>query len=206
MTPCDTERVQQPPRPLIDSEVIKHTAGADFDPSLITVTHTPNGVVTHLVAADSKTPTVQMEHGRVITKIELTDYGTVLAVLGGPAVVEVALHHTADQRDAYRAAVDAVDQEAMSHLMIASRTAVLTILQQLGMPDGDAPEPAPDPDDGPRLWAQLRAEHGPCTCAAGDDDTACDLNCALCAALPANAWPCPAWSGSGFGPDAVAER
>ncbi len=198
-------------RNLVDAEVARHTARADFEPSLITVTHTPNGAVTHLVAAEGDiAPVVQYdEHsGRVVTKVVTDDYGTILTVLGGPAVVEVALHYTPAQRITYVGAVQAVDQEALSHVMVASRTAVLAILQHLGMTVEDEPpaEPAPTEEDGTELWARLLSEHGPCTCAAGDDDTACDLNCSLCAALPAHAWPCPAWSDGGYGPGAVASR
>ncbi len=199
-------------RSLVDSEVAKHTARDGFDASMITVTHTPNGAVTHLVAAEGDiAPVVQYdEHsGRVITKVVTDDYGTILTVLGGPAVVEVALHYTPAQRITYAGAVQAVDQEALSHVMVASRTAVLTILQHLGMTVEDEPvaEPAPAEGDGTELWARLLSEHGPCTCATFDDDNDCTAHCELCRNLPED-WPCPAWSGTagGYGPGAVAGR
>lgn len=210
----------RPRKSLIESEIERHTTRAEFEASMITTTHTPNGIVTHVVTAEAVPPVVQMESGRVVTKTVTGDFGTILAVLGGPAVVEVALHFTAAQRDAYAAAIQAVDQEAMSHVLVASRTAVLAILQQLGMTvEDDTPEdPAPAPDrqppgelvtdamdDGPTIWARLRHTHGPCTCASFVDDDDCTSHCDLCASLP-ESWPCPAWSGTGYGAGAVAGR
>jgi hypothetical protein len=145
-----SEREASRPKSFVERQVNAHWLQVGRgDPTLMTVTHTPNGIVTHVVAAEtSKVPEVQMEQGRVVTKVDTADYGTVLSVLGGPAVVEVALHTSPEQRDRYAEAVQRVDREAMSHVMVASRTAMLTILQHLGMPAED-PESDDWPDDGP---------------------------------------------------------
>jgi hypothetical protein len=143
-----TERETPRPKSFVERQVGAHWLQVGRgDPTLMTVTHTPNGIVTHVVAAEtSKLPEVQMDEGRVITKVETADFGTILTVLGGSAVVEVALHTSTEQRDAYAEAAQRVDREAMEHVMVASRTAVLTILQQLGMPaeqpESDTEEPS----------------------------------------------------------------
>jgi hypothetical protein len=143
-----SERETTRPKSFVERQVNAHwlQVGRD-DSSLVTVTHTPNGIVTHVVAAEtSMLPEVQMEQGRVITKVATAAFGTILTVLGGSAVVEVALHTSPEQRDAYAVAVQDVDMEAVQHVMVASRTAVLTILQQLGMPaeqpESDTEEPS----------------------------------------------------------------
>lgn len=145
-----TERETSRPKSFVERQVNAHWLQVGRgDATLMTVTHTPNGIVTHVVAAEtSKVPEVQMEQGRVVTKVDTSAYGTVLSVLGGPAVVEVALHTSPEQRDRYAEAVQAVDREAAEHVMLASRTAVLAILQSLGTVV-DVPESGDWPDDGP---------------------------------------------------------
>lgn len=137
-----TERETSRSKSFVERQVNAHWLQVGRgDSTLMTVTHTPNGIVTHVVAAEtSQLPEAQMEDGRVITKVVTADYGTILTVLGGSAVVEVALHTSPEQRDAYAVAVQDVDMEAAQHVMVASRTAALTILQHLGMP-------AEDPED-----------------------------------------------------------
>jgi hypothetical protein len=194
--------------PLVDSEVAKHVQRVE-DPSLITVTHTPNAVTTHLVASESEErPVVRMEQGRVVTKVVTADYGTLISVVGGPAVIEVALHSDPAQRDAYRLAVAAVDAETRQHTLDAvqgfAMPIVLAVMQQLGVvePEDMPAGAAAETEDGPAIWARLLYEHGRCSCAAFDDDTECTSTCALCASLP-EGWPCPAWSSADYGPNAT---
>lgn len=123
--------------PLVDSEVAKHVQRVE-DPSLITVTHTPNAITTHLVASETaERPTVRMEQGRVVTKVVTVDYGTIVSVVGGPAVVEIALHERQEQREAYLRAIAAVDAESAEHAVVALREAVLAFVQTVGVVDGD---------------------------------------------------------------------
>lgn len=122
--------------PLVDRLVEHHarSGAAKDDPSLITVTHTPNALASHLVASQTEAaPTVRMENGVVVTRHEDPEYGTLLAVLGGPAVVEIGLHNTPEQRDAYRLAVRSVDAEAAQHAAMAIQQAALAIVQSLGV-------------------------------------------------------------------------
>lgn len=127
---------------LVDVAVEYHlrAGAARDDSSLITVTHTPNAVSTHLVASESApAPTVRMEQGRVVTKVETEDYGTLISVVGGPAVVEIALHHDGAQKTRYLQAVQAVDAETRQHTLDAVQSfampIVLAVIQQLGVVD-----------------------------------------------------------------------
>lgn len=119
--------------PMVDREVQAHLARVG-DPTLVTVAHTPNGIVTHTVAAEtSSPPEVRMEQGHVVTKHVTEDYGVLLAVLGGPAIVEIALHRDQEQRAAYARAIDAVDGEAAAHAVTAIRETAMAIMQSLGV-------------------------------------------------------------------------
>lgn len=134
--------------PMVDREVQAHLARVG-DPTLVTVTHTPNAITSHLVFAETSTPPeVRMEQGRVVTKLVTVLFGTIVSVVGGPAVVEIALHQDADQREAYLVAVQKVDAETRQHTLDAVQTfampIAMAVVQQLGVVDEqDATEEAP---------------------------------------------------------------
>lgn len=138
-----TDRQSTRAQSFVDARIDVHWTRSGRDPSLLTVAHTPNGIVTSVISAETAAPPLvryDEGSGRVITEHVTRDYGVILSVLGGPAVVEIAIHADSAQREDYLRAIDAVDAEAARHVMVASRTAVLTILQHLGMPAEDPEE------------------------------------------------------------------
>lgn len=115
---------------LVRQHLARHDAAAD----LVTVCATPNGIASY-VAGQVSAPvrSVRHEQGSVVTRVDSDEYGTLISVLGGPAVVEVCLHQSEAQRDAYRQAAAEVDLENREQALAAVQAAAVGMLRELGV-------------------------------------------------------------------------
>jgi hypothetical protein len=114
-------------------------------PGLVTVCATPNGVASYLVTGGDGFE-LRHEQGQIVTRTVTDDYGTLLAVIGGPTVVEVALHADDTQRDAYRVAVAEVDAENREQALAAVQAAAVGMLRELGVQLQEERDTEQEPD------------------------------------------------------------
>lgn len=110
----------------------------------MTVCATPNGVASYM-AGDPEAPVADIRHerGAVVTRAYHDEYGVVLAVLGGPTVVEIAMHKDDAQRDTYRAMTATVDMENRTQMLASVQAAAVGMLRELGVTIAD--DPTDDP-------------------------------------------------------------
>lgn len=127
--------------PLVEVLTDQHRRHVGAAADLITVCATPNGVASYLAGApDAPIGDIRHERGAIVTRAWHADYGTLLAVLGGPTVVEVVMHKDAGQRDAYRAATATVDAEIRAQMLASVQAAAVGMLRELGVTVEDDPE------------------------------------------------------------------
>jgi hypothetical protein len=122
--------------PLVEAMTRRHLTRPDLPAGSdrITVCATPNGVSSYIAgSAGSPISEVRQEDGALIVRSHHDVFGELYAVLGGPTVLEVALHDTAEQRDGYRAALAEVDAENREQALAAVQAMALAMLRELGI-------------------------------------------------------------------------
>lgn len=125
---------------LVDTLVVEHLTRGNRDTDLITVCATPQGLSSYVAGGGgTRVADVRHEHGAVVVRAYHDEYGTLVSILGGPAVIEVALHASEEQQAAYRMVLSEIDAETREQALASVQAAAVGMLRELGVTVDDRP-------------------------------------------------------------------